>query len=92
MITCDNAGINFDGDIRAEWHPDEVRDSKGGEEVGHTQSDGESSTNSAGCEPSIPVADQDKRILKRPVWRRMTWPGVDKCASREIHISDTDDS
>jgi hypothetical protein len=22
-ITCDNAGINFHGDIRAEFHPDE---------------------------------------------------------------------
>ena len=22
-ITCDSAGMNFDGDIRAEWHPDE---------------------------------------------------------------------
>jgi hypothetical protein len=22
MITCDNAGTNFDGDIRAEWHPE----------------------------------------------------------------------
>jgi hypothetical protein len=22
-ITCDDAGMNIDGDIRAEWHPDE---------------------------------------------------------------------
>jgi hypothetical protein len=28
IITCDSAGINFGGDIRAEWHPDEVQDSE----------------------------------------------------------------
>ncbi len=27
VLTCDNAGMNFDGDIRAEWHPDEEQDS-----------------------------------------------------------------
>jgi hypothetical protein len=32
IITCDNAGINFGGDIRAEWHPDEGQGSDGGEE------------------------------------------------------------
>lgn len=31
IITCVNAGINFGGDIPAEWHPDEVRGSDGGE-------------------------------------------------------------
>jgi hypothetical protein len=25
-ITCDDAGISFDGDIRGEWHPDEEQD------------------------------------------------------------------
>ncbi len=24
IITCDNAGLTFFGDIRAEWHPDNV--------------------------------------------------------------------
>lgn len=32
-ITCDNLGINFDGDIRAEWHPDEEQDSEAGQET-----------------------------------------------------------
>jgi hypothetical protein len=31
-ITCDNAGMNFDGDIRAEFHPDAEQDSDGDEE------------------------------------------------------------
>ena len=31
-ITCDNAGMSFDGDIRAEWHPDGSGDLDGGEE------------------------------------------------------------
>jgi hypothetical protein len=30
IITCDSAGINFGGDILAEWHPDEVQGSDGG--------------------------------------------------------------
>jgi hypothetical protein len=25
-ITCDDAGMNFDGDVLAEWHPDEEQD------------------------------------------------------------------
>jgi hypothetical protein len=25
-ITCENAGISFGGDIRAEWHPDAAQD------------------------------------------------------------------
>jgi hypothetical protein len=33
VITCVNAGINFGGDIRAEWHPDEVQSSDDGEEA-----------------------------------------------------------
>ena len=32
-ITCDNAGMNFDGDIRAEWHPDEQPGSEEGEDA-----------------------------------------------------------
>jgi hypothetical protein len=32
-ITCDSAGMNFDGDIRAEWHPDEVQDSTAAEKA-----------------------------------------------------------
>ena len=28
IITCDSAGMNFDGDIRAEWHPDVVQGSE----------------------------------------------------------------
>jgi hypothetical protein len=34
MITCDNVGANFDGDIRAEWHPDGALDSEA-ELAGH---------------------------------------------------------
>jgi hypothetical protein len=26
IITCDDAGMSFHGDIRAEWHPDPVAD------------------------------------------------------------------
>jgi hypothetical protein len=33
VITCENAGVNFGGDIRAEWHPDDVQDSAEGEEA-----------------------------------------------------------
>ena len=33
IITCDNAGINFGGDIHAEWHPDDVQGSEAGEEA-----------------------------------------------------------
>lgn len=33
-ITCENAGMTFDGDIRAEWHPDEAQ-SSGTEQAGH---------------------------------------------------------
>jgi hypothetical protein len=32
-ITCDSAGMNFDGDIRAEWHPDEVQGDDAAEEM-----------------------------------------------------------
>jgi hypothetical protein len=31
-ITCDSAGMNFDGDIRAEWHPDELQGSDEGKD------------------------------------------------------------
>ena len=31
IITCDSAGMNFGGDIRAEWHPDEVQGPETGE-------------------------------------------------------------
>jgi hypothetical protein len=31
QITCDGAGVNFDGDIRAEWHPDHEQDSEDGD-------------------------------------------------------------
>lgn len=31
QITCDNAGTNFGGDIRAEWHPDPDPDAGGDE-------------------------------------------------------------
>jgi hypothetical protein len=27
VITCENAGMTFDGDIQAEWHPDAEQDS-----------------------------------------------------------------
>jgi hypothetical protein len=32
-ITCDNAGVSFDGDVRAEWHPDEEQGADRGEEA-----------------------------------------------------------
>jgi hypothetical protein len=32
IITCDNGGIAYEGDVRADWHPDEERD--GGEADG----------------------------------------------------------
>ena len=32
-ITCINAGTNFGGDIRAEWHPDAEQDSDDGEDT-----------------------------------------------------------
>lgn len=38
-ITCDNAGMNFDGDVRAEWHPDEAQGSEDGEEFTGEDSD-----------------------------------------------------
>ena len=31
LITCDNAGTSFNGDVRAEWHPDEDQDSEDGD-------------------------------------------------------------
>jgi hypothetical protein len=34
VITCDNAGVSFDGDVRAEWHPDEEQGGDGGEQAG----------------------------------------------------------
>jgi hypothetical protein len=33
-ITCDNAGANFDGDIRCEFHPDVEQNSREGHEAG----------------------------------------------------------
>lgn len=33
-ITCDNAGANFDGDIRCEFHPDVEQNSREGQEAG----------------------------------------------------------
>jgi hypothetical protein len=31
IITCDNAGMSFLGDIRAEWHPDQRPAAQGGD-------------------------------------------------------------
>jgi hypothetical protein len=35
-ITCDSAGMNFDGDIRAEWHPDEAQETGGRNTAGQS--------------------------------------------------------
>jgi len=32
-ITCDNAGCNFDGDIRAEWYPDQNSEGQTGQDT-----------------------------------------------------------
>lgn len=34
IITCDNAGMSFDSDIRAEWHPDVEQGSDDGTQSG----------------------------------------------------------
>jgi hypothetical protein len=31
-ITCDNAGFDFNGAVRAEWHPGDQQDQPGGDE------------------------------------------------------------
>jgi hypothetical protein len=40
-ITCDNAGMNFQGDIRAEWHPDAKQGSDGADESTGEDGDGQ---------------------------------------------------
>jgi hypothetical protein len=39
-ITCDNVGTNFGGDIRAEWHPDEVQRPDDGKQAVDQDADG----------------------------------------------------
>jgi hypothetical protein len=39
-ITCDSAGMNFDGDIRAEWQPDEVQEAADGGNTTDQDGDG----------------------------------------------------
>jgi hypothetical protein len=35
IITCENVGINFGGDVRAEWHPDEGQEAGGEDTTGY---------------------------------------------------------
>ena len=40
LITCDNAGTNFNGDVVAEWHPDDQGDAEGGDGMADEDGDG----------------------------------------------------
>src|ERR1039457_1058534 len=88
-ITCMVAGQDFDGDVRAEWHPDPVEDSGGAEEAADW--DGGDAAARSSRQSGAMVADarrqDDPRVASIPPTRPRddpggTWPGSGRGEAR----------
>ena len=78
-ITCDNAGMNFDGDVLAEWHPDEEQGSDAdenadGQDGERPASQGSDAQGTGGADEGAPDGQRDKpwALGNRPA--DSTWP------------------
>jgi len=70
IITCENAGVSFGGDIRAEWHPDEVQESEDGEATSHhndAQRTGPSGGQGRNSSEGQPINRADS-VGREPLW------------------------